>query len=707
MASDPDNFRVSPSLQGLPQLSATPVQNAAGEQMQRLGQSIQGAGQTASAIYTDVLREQNAVRVTDALTKLTEKRNQYTYDPEYGWTALRGVNALERPNGASLDEEFGGLLDDDAERLAAGLGNDAQRREFTARAQAMSLDFRQRVGAHAAQENQTYQLETYAGMAQTGQNQLSVARTPEERAEAQAMIGTAAARIFDLKGTPKEAQQDVLRGLMSPGHLAQLNRLLEAETPEALEQAEQYFNEARDQITVAEATRFEGALIEQRSMIDAANIGDALFEGTQAQNAAAAPEQVGMPVLGAYRATGKFGDDRGTHRHGGIDWAMPVGTPVRAGASGVARVKKDPNGYGTYVDLKMDDGTTLRMAHLSGAEVEDGQRVNKGDVIARSGNTGRSTGPHLHYEVIGPDGAKRDPVEWHQGRPTATPASGGRKTKTQALEELYAMDLPRRTEQLAEERITRRYAAQDAAETEAKEELVSAAYAEIDTNGALSNATQSRLVAAGLGAQLPGLRSFARSTQERASGGDLSDEASLDTYAAVREAIVAGEVRSVADLTKYKPGLSTSLYRSLVDDITKPQGSSLDVTDRALSVLKPEIDATRLFVDEDGKSTPETDKEYRRFRGAVYRQVEFEQKTNGGRLPDARLREIVLGMTAQRVISGPGGDMPMRAYNVTQMYSRIDPTIRTRLYRQLLRNSPTGVSQGQVVSEYLRQYGSR
>ena len=86
--------------------------------------------------------------------------------------------------------------------------------------------------------------------------------------------------------------------------------------------------------------------------------------------------------------------------HKGMDFACDIGTPIYATANGVVKSARYESGYGHIVTLDHGYGYETRYAHLSSMEVEDGQRVVRGEVIALSGNSGRSTGPHLHYEVL-------------------------------------------------------------------------------------------------------------------------------------------------------------------------------------------------------------------------------------------------------------------------------------------------------------------
>ena len=86
--------------------------------------------------------------------------------------------------------------------------------------------------------------------------------------------------------------------------------------------------------------------------------------------------------------------------HMGIDIGVPIGTDVIAAHNGIISVGNDPGGYGIYVTLTGENGLVTKYGHLDSVVAGDGQSVSVGEVIAKSGNTGSSTGPHLHYEVL-------------------------------------------------------------------------------------------------------------------------------------------------------------------------------------------------------------------------------------------------------------------------------------------------------------------
>ena len=105
------------------------------------------------------------------------------------------------------------------------------------------------------------------------------------------------------------------------------------------------------------------------------------------------------------RLTSNFGKRKAPKKgastyHKGVDWATPKGTTVVASCGGTVAKAGWGSGYGYVVYINHEDGRQTRYGHLSKVLVTAGQKVSQGDKIALSGNTGVSTGPHLHFEIL-------------------------------------------------------------------------------------------------------------------------------------------------------------------------------------------------------------------------------------------------------------------------------------------------------------------
>ncbi|NLU66476.1 M23 family metallopeptidase [Streptomyces sp. HNM0574] len=119
------------------------------------------------------------------------------------------------------------------------------------------------------------------------------------------------------------------------------------------------------------------------------------------QRAAAPSGGWARPVTGRYPVSQKYGI-RGkwaAGHHTGVDLAVPSGTPVRSVGKGRVVFAGTSGDYGKAVTIRMADGKYTLFAHLSKIYVRAGAPVGAGTLIAKSGNTGRSSGPHLHFEV--------------------------------------------------------------------------------------------------------------------------------------------------------------------------------------------------------------------------------------------------------------------------------------------------------------------
>ncbi|MCA9569337.1 MAG: M23 family metallopeptidase [Myxococcales bacterium] len=131
-------------------------------------------------------------------------------------------------------------------------------------------------------------------------------------------------------------------------------------------------------------------------------------------------ELLNSPIDGYEQITSLL-HDRPTHR--GMDFKADDGTPIKSGANGVVtRTNWNTGANGGCIEVRYADGTVAKYLHLSQVGVKEGERVQQGAVLGLSGNTGRSTAPHLHYELAKNDKVV-DPIDYHGVRRPVVPAA--------------------------------------------------------------------------------------------------------------------------------------------------------------------------------------------------------------------------------------------------------------------------------------------
>lgn len=136
-----------------------------------------------------------------------------------------------------------------------------------------------------------------------------------------------------------------------------------------------------------------------------ANVRPALEATLAEEIARAAAIPNAKPLAGKLDVSSEFGlrrnpfGRRGYEMHSGIDFRGPVGTPIYATADGTVTAAAYNGGYGRQVVINHGYGFVTSYAHMSTIQVEAGIKVKRGEVVGTLGSTGRSSGPHLHYEI--------------------------------------------------------------------------------------------------------------------------------------------------------------------------------------------------------------------------------------------------------------------------------------------------------------------
>jgi len=209
-------------------------------------------------------------------------------------------------------------------------------------------------------------------------------------------------------------------GTHQPVSLRTLNASHAARAIRAASPAAEAATEILPSATVAPATRPRIARTSAISTPTAALTPDASASSPLATPAPMSAAEIReasrlrIPVRG--RVSSQFGARRDplhgkVRRHQGVDIAAQRGTPIAAAAGGTVVFAGKRGGYGNLVEIEHADGRRTRYAHAEKILVKVGDQVERGETVATVGSTGRSTGPHLHFEVKEEHGARIDPLQ--------------------------------------------------------------------------------------------------------------------------------------------------------------------------------------------------------------------------------------------------------------------------------------------------------
>lgn len=433
-----DSTPAAPTEARLTQGDAPNVPDYAGRQAQMSGQALEGAGLALDRMILEAQREANQLRVDDTLNKTKEEELRLTYDKDVGFLNQKGVAALDRKSGMPLSEEYATALQERINAFSETLGNDAQKRAYLLRANDMVTRIRGQAMSHESQEFKTYALSVREGTIKTRMNEIGLNyNNPEVVDNAVKSIEAAAYDTARLLGKSAVWAEAEARKMTSNAHMVAIGSALEKND---VAYADAYMKRYGKQMDADDILKVQGHItkdMDGRIALGVANnvmsnlnprmvtqpvdrawniaITNKAPNGTDTSQ----PAQGVMPVLGATMPSSGFGARRnpitGTaQNHDGIDFPAAAGSSIVASAAGtIKNVGTDPKGYGNYVEIEHDNGVVTRYAHASEISAKVGQKVNAGDPIGAVGSTGRSTGPHLHFEVLR-DGKAVDPTSFLQ-----------------------------------------------------------------------------------------------------------------------------------------------------------------------------------------------------------------------------------------------------------------------------------------------------
>lgn len=302
---------------------------------------------------------------------------------------------------------------------------------------------------HLVRETETYRsTAAEARIASLGTGLVSMADGPDRLAGIQAMRNEIDAEVAR-KGLDAEVAEVKFLEAISGVHVATVGALVEAGDPTV---AREYIERWGPQIAPDALTRLREGVRKEVDTFEAVTFWD---EAPARPAPTVTGEVSGTPVTVTLRppvagpAGSGFGPRRspggvGSSNHRGVDYPVPMNTPVTASAPGVVRWRDDPDGYGRYAVVDHGNGVETVYAHLARGSVAEGARVEQGDVIGMSGGargaagSGNSQGPHVHYEVrqggtaVNPAGALGRETTVRPGQASLAP-----EAQPQTLEDVY------------------------------------------------------------------------------------------------------------------------------------------------------------------------------------------------------------------------------------------------------------------------------
>ena len=277
-----DNFQVNQNTLPQTQLTipnAPTMPDVAGQQAQQMGQAMQQAGGKLGQVALAMQQEVNQLRIDDALNQVKEHALKMTYDKDVGFTNLRGVAALERPDGKPLEQEYGETLQQRISEIAGGLGNDAQRAAFSRAATGILSNFRGQLVKHEADEFRTYALSKTEGIQATALREIQLSwSNPEAIDAAVTRIKAQTYRQAQLLGKSAEWQEMQARKMTSTAHATALSAALENND---VLYADGYLKKYASQMEADDILKVRGAITKTMDLQVGMNIGSEVL----AQNA--------------------------------------------------------------------------------------------------------------------------------------------------------------------------------------------------------------------------------------------------------------------------------------------------------------------------------------------------------------------------------------------------------------------------------------
>jgi soluble lytic murein transglycosylase len=271
-----DSFQVSEATLPQVQSRAPQTPDTAARQAQQIGQTLTAVGNESGRIALQMQQEANQLRVDDALNKAKEAAMRLTYDKDAGFQNIKGINALERPDGRPLADEYGDTLRKQLNDITANLGNDMQRQAFSAQANSLLTSFRGQIVKHEASEFQNYALSVREGTINTRLQEIALNYNNPEAIDT--AVTSIKAAVYDqsrLLGKSAEWADAQARSTTSRAHKVAVAAALENND---LLYADGYLKRYGKQMEAGDLLQVRGLITKEMDLQVGTQVGAQVFE---------------------------------------------------------------------------------------------------------------------------------------------------------------------------------------------------------------------------------------------------------------------------------------------------------------------------------------------------------------------------------------------------------------------------------------------
>ena len=309
----------------------------AGRQLEQTGNMIQRNAQASIATEIDELERANMLRVSDSKNKTKELEFRLKYDKEFGYTNLKDVNALQRPDGKPLADEYAEKLQKGISEIADSLGNDAQKQAYKEWANSTLVDFHGQAMAHEGEQFKNYAMSVHDGTIRNAINDVGINyNNPEAIGKSIEEIKAAAyeaARIQNKSAVFAEAQA---REFTSKAHLTAIEAALQRNDPAY---ADGYLKKFSKDMAADDILRAEGVLTKEMDSQIALSVADKVMQGAASKIETPNSERAFNIAVNTESGGRQFGEDGQplTSKAGaiGVAQVMPETAPEAAKLAGV------------------------------------------------------------------------------------------------------------------------------------------------------------------------------------------------------------------------------------------------------------------------------------------------------------------------------------------------------------------------------------